>query len=118
METLATRLAAAPSPSAEELLSVPTFSDLPADGLAWLASQMAVMDFESGEVTVEQGDSADHMIVILRGELGAELGNGRTWRANAGHVTGLLPFSRLTTYSTSARVYGPTRLAALHKSHF
>jgi len=63
METLASRLAAAPSPSVEELKSVPTFADLPADGLAWLASKMGVMDFESGEVSVEQGDPADHMVV-------------------------------------------------------
>ena len=118
METLASRLAAAPSPSVEELQSVPTFADLPVDGLAWLASKMSVLNFESGQVSVEQGDSADHMIVVLSGELGAELGNGRTWRAQAGHVTGLLPFSRLTHYQSSARVYGATRLAALDKSHF
>jgi signal transduction histidine kinase len=118
METLASRLAAAPSPSVEELQSVSTFSDLPADGLAWLASHMGVLDFESGDISVHEGDPADHMVVILRGELGSESANGRLWRVNAGHVTGLLPFSRLTHYPSSARVYGPTRLAALHKKHF
>jgi signal transduction histidine kinase len=79
---------------------------------------MGVMDFESGDVTVHKGDPADHMVVVLRGELGAELGNGRVWKAPAGHVTGLLPFSRLTTYPSPAQVYGPTRLAALHKDQF
>ncbi|MGH9697018.1 MAG: hypothetical protein ACRD5Z_22930, partial [Bryobacteraceae bacterium] len=98
METLASRLAAAPPPSVMELQSVPTFADLPADGLAWLASHMSVLDFESGEITVQQGDAADHLVVVLRGEIGSEMDNGRLWRANAGHVTGLLPFSRLTHY--------------------
>jgi signal transduction histidine kinase len=118
METLATRLTAAPSPSVEELRSVPTFADLPADGLAWLAAKMGVMDFENGEISVQQGDPADHLVVVLSGELGAELANGRMWKAPAGQVTGLLPFSRLTTYPSAARVYGPTRLAALHKDQF
>ena len=118
METLAIRLANAPSPSVEELQSIPTFADLPVDGLAWLASKMAVMDFASGETTIEQGDTADHMIVVLRGEIGAEIGNGRTWRAQTGSVTGLLPFSRLTHYQSSARVHGDSRVAALHKDHF
>jgi signal transduction histidine kinase len=56
--------------------------------------------------------------VVLTGEVGAETGNGRMWKASAGHITGLLPFSRLTVYPSSARVYGPTRLAALHKDQF
>src|SRR5690242_9944880 len=118
METLASRIAAAPPPSVEELQSVPTFSDLPVEGLTWLASQMTVLDFELGETTVEQGDPADHMVVILRGELGSEAGSGRLWRASEGTVTGLLPFSRLTHYPGSARTTRPSRLAALHKSHF
>ena len=80
METLATRLAAAPSPSVEELKSVATFADLPADGLEWLASHMGVLDFASGDVTVQQGDPADHLVVVLRGEIGSEIGNGRLWR--------------------------------------
>jgi signal transduction histidine kinase len=118
METLASRLTAAPSPSVEELQSVPTFADLPADGLAWLAAQMRVLDFETGDASVHKGDPADHLVVVLRGELRAELDNGRMWSVQAGHVTGLLPFSRLTQYPSTARVYGPTRVAALHKSHF
>ena len=118
METLAIRFANASPPSVEELKSVPTFSDLPADGLAWLAAHMAVIDLESGEITVQQGDPADHMVVILRGEIGSEAGNGRLWRATAGTVTGLLPFSRLTHYPGTARTSEPSRVAALHKSHF
>ena len=118
METLANRLATAPSPSVEELQSIPTFSDLPVEGLTWLASQMTVLDFELGETTVQQGDPADHMVVILNGELGSEAGSGRLWRASAGTVTGLLPFSRLTHYPGTARATRPSRFAALHKSHF
>ena len=37
---------------------------------------------------------------------------------DAGHVTGLLPFSRLTHYPGTARANGASRLAALHKSYF
>lgn len=118
METLAKRLAAAPSPSVEELKSVATFADLPAEGLEWLAAHMGVLDFASGDVTVQQGDPADHLVVVLRGEIGSEIGNGRSWREDAGHVTGLLPFSRLTHYPGTARANGASRLAALHKSYF
>ena len=106
METLASRFANASPPSVEELQSISTFSDLPAEGLAWLAAHMGVIDLESGEITVQQGDPADHMVVILRGEIGSEAGNGRLWRATAGQVTGLLPFSRLTHYPGTARTSG------------
>ena len=118
MQTAGEKFATAPHPSVEELRSIQTFSDLPEDGLAWLASHMNVVDLQSDEISVAKGESADYMVAILRGELRADFDSGRQWSAQAGLVTGYLPFSRLTHYPSAARAYGPTRVAGLHKDRF
>jgi signal transduction histidine kinase len=114
----ADRIEGAPNPTLDELKSIQTLSDLPEEGLSWLASKMRVLDLEAGEITVRTGDPATHLIIILRGGLRGERDDGRVFTAHSGQITGMLPFSRLETYPTSIRALGPTRIAALHKKHF
>lgn len=112
------RIESAPRPTLDELRSIQPLSDLPEDGLAWLASQMGVVDLAAGEISIRPGDSATHLVIILRGGLRGERDDGRVFTAHAGQITGMLPFSRLTTYPTTVRALGPTRIAGLHKDHF
>jgi signal transduction histidine kinase len=112
------RLATAPSPGVEELQAISVFSDLEPDGLAWLASQMAVVDIGRDEIAIREGDPADYLFVILQGELRAERKDGGVWFARAGQVTGMLPYSRLTHFPGTVRAAVQTRVASLRKERF
>lgn len=95
------------------------FADLEEDQLRWLASEMTELIFEPGEAMVRAGEAADRLTVILEGEMFGETDSGdRTFRAYAGQVTGLLPYSRLKIFPMTARAVVPTRVAALPKSKF
>jgi signal transduction histidine kinase len=118
MESAISHIDIAPAPSVDELRSISTFADLPAEGLEWLASQMEALDFEAGEIINREGDPAEHLFAILRGEIRGEREDGRVYTARAGQVTGLLPFSRLTRFPLTTRAVFPTRIASLHKQHF
>ena len=118
MESAISHFDIASSPSVDELKSISTFSDLPTEGLEWLASHMRAVDLEAGEIITREGEPAEHLSVILRGELRGEREDGRVYTARAGQVTGLLPFSRLTHYPLTSRAAVPTRVAWLHKQYF
>jgi signal transduction histidine kinase len=109
-------------PAAEELRGISTFSDLPDDDLAWLASQMTVAEIEAGEVFLREGEPADRMFMILQGELrGQRESDGtdqRVFVAQAGQITGMLPFSRLTHFPLTTRAVVRTRVAVLPATHF
>lgn len=102
------------------LLTIPTFGDLPAEGLEWLAARMEELTLQGGEILTRLGDPAEHLTVILEGELQFERPDapGAPFLATAGQVTGVLPFSRLTQFGGTARAVGPSRLLRLHKQHF
>jgi signal transduction histidine kinase len=105
-------------PAVEELKSIPVFSDLPAGGLEWLAAQMEAFDFQPGGILVRAGDAAEHLVVLFRGEMRAERGDGRVYIMHAGQVTGLLPYSRLSHYPSTVHAEIESHGATLHKSHF
>src|SRR6201996_2120819 len=107
-----------PNPAVEELQEISVFSDLPREALTWLASQMSAFEVQSGDILVRAGDPADHLIVLFRGEIHAERGDGRVYVMHTGQVTGLLPYSRLTHYPSTARAIMDSRGARLHQSHF
>lgn len=104
------------------LAAVPVFSDLPIEDLGWLASRMEVKHYAPGDVVIEQDSPADRMMVILEGEVASRreqgVGDARTYSAQAGQVTGMLPYSRLTHIPLTVRAMTSCTLAFLHVSHF
>jgi signal transduction histidine kinase len=118
MDSALAAIREAPAPSPDELKAISTFSDLPEDGLDWLASHMQVQDFGANQVLLRAGDPAEYMTVILRGEIMGENSSGLLFVAGAGQVTGLLPFSRLATFPNDVKASMPTRIAFLHKDYF
>ncbi|MBV9303695.1 MAG: cyclic nucleotide-binding domain-containing protein [Acidobacteriaceae bacterium] len=106
------------NPDVGELQAISIFSDLAPDALAWLASEMVVFEIPAGEILVRAGDPAEHLVVLFRGEVHAERGDGRVYIMRAGMVTGLLPYSRLTHYPSTAIAIVESRGARLHKSKF
>jgi signal transduction histidine kinase len=110
------------SPAVADLRGIPEFADLPEDALEWLAAQMQVVEVEAGELFIHAGAPADHMMVILEGELrlqregGAD--DGRTFVATVGQVTGMLPYSRLKVIPFAVRAILRSRVAVLRKELF
>jgi signal transduction histidine kinase len=115
---LETPPASAANPAIEELAAIAVFSDLPPDGLAWLASQMTTVELQPGDVLSHAGDPADHLLVLFRGEVQAERPDGRVFIVHAGQVSGYLPYSRLKTYAATVRAVVESRGARLHKEKF
>ena len=105
---------------AEELRTVPEFADLPADGLEWMASQMTTIELESGEVSVQAGEPADRMVVLLDGEIRSQPTNSDmpAWSVRAPAVTGMLPYSRMKTFPATARAVVHTRAAFFPADRF
>jgi len=105
----------------DDLRKIEVFSDLPQEHLAWLAEKFEEIRLEPGEVSVQEGGPADSLFVILEGEIRFQRGGGPdapVFKAYAGQVTGLLPYSRLTRYGGTGRAVLPTRIVRLHKSLF
>ncbi len=90
----------------ELLRRVPQFADLPAEQIDWFLSQTQELRLKAGEGYTQQGDPADAMFVLLegqyqwRGEIG---GQHVVLDGEGGEVTGLLPFSRMKTFTLGAR---------------
>ena len=106
----------------EELKRIPVFAELNADQLAWLAYHGGVCEYEAGESVFELGHVAEHMLAVLDGAIeivfsvGGQLVPFVTQRQ--GTVSGLLPFSRMRSFSGSGHAVGRTRLYRLHQSFF
>jgi len=107
---------------AERLRTVEVFAALPDDELFWLTERMTVVRYEAGDIIVPEGAPSDRLMVMLEGTINArkELGpaDGRTYVANAGHVTGMLPFSRLKEIPLTVRAMTSCLVAFLSTSHF
>ncbi|HVB34986.1 MAG TPA: ATP-binding protein [Patescibacteria group bacterium] len=104
-----------------DLRKIAVFSDLTADQLNWLASQLEVIRLAPGEIFVRPGDPAVWLTVVLEGEIRMQRPgdpDGPIYSAEAGQVTGYLPYSRLTHFPVIGRAMLPTRLVRLHRDHF
>jgi len=107
---------------AAELRGIEQFADLNEDALEWLASHMQLVELEAGQQFFAAGTPADRMMVILEGELrnqaegGAD--TGRVFVLQAGEISGMLPYSRLTVFPMASRAVLRTRVATLAKELF
>ncbi|HYO79900.1 MAG TPA: ATP-binding protein [Bryobacteraceae bacterium] len=110
-------------PLKEALRRTPVLADLTEDQLEWLAAHVEERTYEAGEVILHEGAAAEHLFVVLEGEIQArpESASGPdvpVYIASSGQVTGLLPHSRMTHYARTSRAVVRVRLAWLHKRHF
>src|SRR5215469_1232395 len=107
---------------AQQLKTVPVFSELGGEELAWLAERMEVLHYNPGDMGVAEGGAADRMWVLLVGEVRGQrehaVGDGRIFLVCAPQVTGLLPYSRLTHVPLTIRAVAPTTIASLHSTYF
>jgi signal transduction histidine kinase len=98
------------------------FADLPEEFLAWLISVGHVREADDGDVFVEPNSPADEMSIILSGSIRlrfAMRGYPLTIIPfTAGAVTGLLPYSRMTTIAARIYAVGHTRVLYIHRNQF
>ncbi|HVO56056.1 MAG TPA: ATP-binding protein [Dongiaceae bacterium] len=104
-----------------DLKTIDVFADLSDDDLRWLADHMEEARLEAGEVYGRAGDPLDYMSILLEGEMQFERVSEPgtpVFIVEAGEVTGLLPFSRLTHFSGTSRAITDSRALRLHRRHF
>jgi signal transduction histidine kinase len=104
-----------------DLRRVPVFADLPDDQIDWFISQSQEMRLKPGESYTRQGDPADAMYVILEGLLqvrGELNGENVSFDIETGDVTGVLPFSRMKTFSVGGRAITDSHALKFSASKF
>jgi signal transduction histidine kinase len=105
-----------------ELERVKAFAGLDEPALAWLADHFEESWLEPGEAAAVEGTPADRMMVLLEGELRVRREKGPSDgfinAIRAGEVSGMLPFSRMTTYGITARAVVRSRLLWLRATLF
>jgi signal transduction histidine kinase len=107
-----------PADIVEALRRVNVFADLPDDQLKWFGEQVEDHRFQAGDVLFRKGDPPDWMVILLEGELQAyrddNQHDGAVYVARAGdpisEVTGMLPFSRMTEFTSTGRAVMTSRL--------
>ena len=105
----------------DQLRKIQIFSDVPVEGLGWLAERCEEIHLEPGEVFIRSGDPAENLFIILKGEIRYQLSGGPdspVYRVPEGQVTGLLPYSRMTHYRGTGQAVLATHGLVLHKSLF
>ena len=106
-------------PTLDDLRKIAVFHDLSADALQWLSEHIEILEAKAGEMVSRVGDPADHLTAIFYGELrGERADNGQVFVGEAGEVTGLLPYSRLTHFAANVYATKETRAGRLHKRDF
>jgi signal transduction histidine kinase len=96
-----------------ELRRVAPFADSSDDQLNWFLSQAQELNLKPSDTYVRAGSPADTMFVVLEGELelrGEISGEAVAFTIDAGHVTGVLPFSRMKQFTIGGRALTNSRL--------
>jgi signal transduction histidine kinase len=101
----------------EQLRKVEVFEGFSDEQLEWFLEHGEYREFKSGEVVGKQGDSSDYMFIILDGMLEFRQGDN-LFRNEAGKVTGMLPFSRLTKFAGTGTANGDLKMLRVHKRDF
>jgi signal transduction histidine kinase len=106
----------------EDLRRIPLLSRLADHELSWLAENGTELVLATGDVVIRTGDRADGMVIILEGMIEARQPAGQpgapTFWARQGDITGVLPFSRMTTYSRTTVAVCPSRVLRIPTSRF
>lgn len=103
----------------DQLRRVPLLADLGDEELSWLIEHGEYREFAVGETVAEQGAPADRMVIVLEGALEFRFEhNAEPLRIEAGDITGMLPFSRMTHFGGTAVARAPIRALFIYKTEF
>jgi len=100
----------------------PTFESVPEEQLQWLVERSECRDYDTDTILFRPGDPIDHFMVVITGRVWLytiQAGQQQEFAlAEAGGLTGVLPFSRMKESMTYWQTLEPTTLLALHRDHF
>jgi len=105
-----------------KLQSFEVFENIPSEALSWLIDLSEYKSYEKGEPLFLPGQKVDHMQIIVEGSYVVHFEQkGKTrelgvWEA--GYITGVLPFSRMTETRAIGTTLEQTHTLELHKKHF
>ena len=83
---------------------------LPFEDRLWLAAHSREVCVNAGEVLFEEGAPAEHMVLILKGEIHVRRQHGgpmSLFIGRTGQMTGILPFSRMKSYGGQGFAVSP-----------
>jgi signal transduction histidine kinase len=110
-----------PEEIAEALQHIGPLHGLTLEERLWLAHHGEEVAANAGDVLYEEGAPADHMVLILKGEIHVRRQHGGAMAlfiGRAGQMTGILPFSRMKTYGGQGFAVSPVRALLIHSSLF
>lgn len=94
---------------------------LPFEDRLWLAQHSEEVIGQPGDILFEEGQPADRMILILKGEIHVRRQRGgpmELFIGRAGQMTGLLPFSRMKASGGQGFAVSPVWALQIHKDNF
>jgi len=94
---------------------------LPLDDRLWIARHGKEVVAAAGEVLFEENAPAEHMILILKGEIHVRRQRGgpmALFIGRTGQMTGVLPFSRMKGYGGQGFAISPVWALLIHKALF
>src|SRR5579863_1532790 len=123
---LSPTLAAPACPTPAETIAAAIERIVPLQGLSfedrlWLAEHGEEIVAQPGDILFEEGQPADRMILILKGEIQVRRQRGgpmELFIGRAGQMTGLLPFSRMKTSGGQGFAVTPVWALLVRKDKF
>ncbi len=115
---------AAPTPVEEiaaALEHIGPLHDLPLEDRLWLARHGHEVMANPGDILFEEGAPAEHMVLILKGEIHVRRQHGgpmALFIGRTGQMTGVLPFSRMKGYGGQGFAVSPLWALLIHRSLF
>jgi len=110
-----------PTSLVDRLAAHRTLGGAPREQLEWLATRGELRRFEPGDVVTPHQGPVLGVFVILAGRVSIRVDRGtgsrRVMEWNAGDVTGLLPYSRLTSPPGDVKAEEPTEMFLLPREH-
>ncbi len=100
---------------------IPALHGLPLEDRLWLAQHGREIVANPGDILFEEGAPADHMVVILKGEIHVRRQHGgpmALFVGRTGQITGVLPFSRMKGYGGQGFAVSPLWALLIHRSLF
>ncbi len=111
----------APEKIAEALERIGPLHGLSLEDRLWLTHHGSELVANTGDVLFEEGAPAVHMILILKGEIHVRHQHGGSmalFTGRAGQMTGVLPFSRMTSYGGQGYAISPVWALVISKDIF
>ncbi len=115
---------ATPSPVEEiaaAIVHIGALHDLPLEDRLWLARHGQEVVANPGDILFEEGAPAEHMVLILKGEIHVRRQHGgpmALFVGRMGQMTGILPFSRMKGYGGQGFAVSPVWALLVHRSLF